>query len=103
MRICFHLQVKLDRLDEYKRLHREVWPDVLAELKRAGIRNYSIYMWEGGHEFGVLECDDWADVQRVLGASSVMAKWEEFMTAYLATPVEAGKGPRLLEEVFRLE
>jgi hypothetical protein len=33
----------------------------------------------------------------------VMAKWEDFMTGYLATPVEAGRGPRILEELFRLE
>ena len=103
MRICFHLQIKPNRLDEYKRLHQEVWPDVLAELKAAGIRNYSLYLWEAGHEFGVLECDDWLEVQRILGESPVMGKWEAFMTDYLATPVEPGRGLRVLEEVFRLE
>jgi len=103
VRICFHLQVKPDRLDDYRRLHRDVWPEVLGQLKSAGIRNYSLYMWEGGHEFGVLECDDWSKVQRILGESPVMKKWESFMADYLATPVEPGRGPQLLEEVFRLE
>ena len=103
MRVCFHLQVKVDRLEEYKRLHREVWPEVLATLKSAGIRNYSLYQWQEGHEFGVLECDDWAETQRLLGESATMQRWEVFMADYLATPVEQGKGPRLLEEVFRLE
>ena len=72
-------------------------------LKAAGVRNYSIYMWEGGHEFGFLECDDWTAVQSYLGKSEMMQKWETFMADYLATPVEPGKGLRLLEEVFRLE
>ncbi|MHB8637172.1 MAG: L-rhamnose mutarotase [Fimbriimonadaceae bacterium] len=103
MRVCFHLQVKPNRLDEYKRLHLAVWPEVLAELKSAGIRNYSLYLWEAGHEFGVLECDDWIAVQAVLGGSPVMARWEAFMADFLATPVTPGAGPRLLEEVFRLE
>lgn len=103
MRVCFHLQVRLERLDEYRRLHADVWPEVLAELKSAGIRDYSIYMWEGGHEFGVLECDDWAETQRRLGASEVMQRWEMFMADYLATPVEPGHGPALLEEIFRLD
>lgn len=103
MRVCFHLQVNLSRLEEYKRIHREVWPEVMTELKAAGIRSYSIYMWEEGHEFGVLECDDWSEVQRILGESPVMKKWEAFMADYLVTPVEPGRGPRLLEEVFRLE
>lgn len=103
MRVCFHLQVKLDRLVEYKRIHAEVWPEVLAELTAAGIRNYSLFMWKDGHEFGVLDCDDWDVVQKHLGQSEVMARWERFMADYLATPVEAGKGPELLERVFHLD
>ncbi len=103
MRICFHLKVKLDRLDEYKRLHAEVWPEVLDALKQAGIRDYSLYMWQDGHEFGVLECDDWEETQRMLGESEAMKKWEIFMADYLATPVEPGVGPNVLEEVFRLD
>ena len=102
MRICFHLRVRPSRLDEYKRIHQAVWPDVLAELKRAGVRNYSIFMWEEGHEFGFLECDDWAETSRRLGESAVMRRWEEFMAGFLETPVGPG-GPRLLEEVFRLD
>lgn len=102
MRVCFHLRVKPDQIAEYKRLHGDVWPEVLAELKAAGVRNYSIFMWEDGHEFGVLECDDWAATCRRLGASTVMRRWEDFMAGFLATPVGPG-GPRLLEEVFRLD
>lgn len=102
MRICFHLRVKPEMIDEYKRLHAAVWPDVLAALRSAGVRNYSIYMWRDGHEFGVLECDDWAAVRRALGASDAVRRWEEFMKAYLETPVSA-EGPELLSEVFRLD
>ena len=101
MRVCFHLRVKPDRLEEYLRIHREVWPEVLWELRSAGVRDYSIYYWQDGHEFGVLECDDWAAVQRYLAASPVMRRWESFMADYLDTPVGEG-GPASLEEVFRL-
>lgn len=103
MRVCFHLQVRSDRLEEYRRLHREVWPELLPELKAAGIRDYSIWLWKDGHEFGVLECEDWEAVQQYLGKSEVVARWEAFMSGFLATPVEPGTSPELLEEVFRLE
>jgi L-rhamnose mutarotase len=31
------------RLEEYKRLHADVWPEVLRVIEQANIRNYSIY------------------------------------------------------------
>ena len=31
--------------EEYEALHRNVWPDVLAQIRRSGIQNYSIYRY----------------------------------------------------------
>jgi len=36
--------VRAEKLDEYKKLHAAVWPDVLRMIKRCNIRNYSIYL-----------------------------------------------------------
>jgi L-rhamnose mutarotase len=33
-----------DKIDEYKRLHAAVWPDVLRMIKQCNIRNYSIFL-----------------------------------------------------------
>ncbi|MEK6648502.1 MAG: L-rhamnose mutarotase [Actinomycetota bacterium] len=30
---------------EYERIHREVWPEVLATLKRVNVQNYSIFRY----------------------------------------------------------
>lgn len=38
--------VKPDKIDEYKRLHAAVWPDVLATLSRNGVQNFSIFLKE---------------------------------------------------------
>jgi L-rhamnose mutarotase len=38
------IEVKADKLDEYKRLHKAVWPGVLALIKTCNLRNYSIYL-----------------------------------------------------------
>ncbi len=36
--------VRSEKLDEYKKLHAAVWPDVLKMIKQCHIRNYSIYL-----------------------------------------------------------
>ena len=38
--------IKPERIEEYKRLHAQVWPDVLEQIKRSNMRNYSIYLRE---------------------------------------------------------
>ena len=38
------IEVREDKLEEYKKLHAAVWPGVLAMIARCNIRNYSIYL-----------------------------------------------------------
>jgi L-rhamnose mutarotase len=33
-----------DKLEEYKKLHAAVWPDVLGMIRQSHIQNYSIYL-----------------------------------------------------------
>jgi L-rhamnose mutarotase len=42
-RICSLINIKPETIVEYERIHANVWPDVLAGLKRANVQNYSIY------------------------------------------------------------
>lgn len=41
------IRLRADREEEYRRLHADVWPGVLAALRRAGVRNYSIFLRDG--------------------------------------------------------
>ena len=43
-RIAFVISVKPEKLEEYKKLHDPIWPELTAELKKAGLRNYSLWM-----------------------------------------------------------
>ncbi len=38
------VEVKSDKVEEYKKLHMAVWPDVLKVIKDCHLRNYSIYL-----------------------------------------------------------
>jgi L-rhamnose mutarotase len=35
-RVCFILQVKPDRIEEYKERHRRLWPEMQAALRETG-------------------------------------------------------------------
>ena len=41
------IRVKPEKIEEYKRLHAKVWPDVLRKIRQCSIRNYSIYYKDG--------------------------------------------------------
>jgi L-rhamnose mutarotase len=42
-RIAFRMQLKPGTLAEYRRRHDAIWPDLVAALHAAGIRDYSIF------------------------------------------------------------
>jgi L-rhamnose mutarotase len=41
------IKLRPEKEAEYRRLHADVWPGVLAALKRANIANYSIFLRDG--------------------------------------------------------
>ena len=41
-RVAFVLKVRADKLEEYKRRHAAVWPDMLQALRETGWHNYSL-------------------------------------------------------------
>jgi L-rhamnose mutarotase len=43
-RYAMVIGVNDDKIEEYKRLHAAVWPDVLRMIAACHIRNYSIYL-----------------------------------------------------------
>jgi hypothetical protein len=51
-RIGFILKVKEDLIDEYKRRHEDVWPEMLEALHRTGWHNYTLFMRDDGMLFG---------------------------------------------------
>jgi len=105
-RIGFVIRVKPERLEEYRRLHNPIWPELAAELKAAGLRNYSLWLREDGTEFGYLECDDWAESCAYLAKSDVHTRWQEMIQDYVLSTgnaESAGQPVQDLEQVFLLE
>ena len=77
-RVAFVMQVKPGQEEEYARRHREVWPQVEADLKRAGVHRMSIFMF-GRQLFLYMEVEDYAAACEVLESSPESVRWEEYM------------------------
>ena len=104
-RVCFLLQVRSDRLDEYRARHREVWPEMLDALREAGWRNYSLFLRPDGLLVGYLETDDFQSALEGMEARDVNARWQAEMAPFFELP-EGGRadtGLERLEEVFHLD
>ena len=65
-RVCFVLQVRPERLEEYKARHREVWPDMLQALRETGWKNYSLFLRPDGMLVGYLETEDFEGAREAM-------------------------------------
>ena len=103
-RVCFLLQVRPDRLEEYRARHRAVWPEMLDALRRAGWRNYSLFARDDGLLVGYLETDDFAAAQAAMERTEVNARWQAEMAEFFELPGDErpDTGLQRLEEVFHV-
>lgn len=99
-RVCFQLQVRPDRLEEYRVRHREVWPEMLDALREARWHNYSLFLRDDGLLVGYVETDDFEAAQRAMAATEVNERWQRDMAAFF--DARADHALVLLEEVFHL-
>ena len=97
------IKVKPEKLEEYKKLHAEPWPDVLMMIRECNIRNYSIY-YKDGFLFSYFEyhgSDFDADMKR-MADDPVTQKWWA-LTDPCQEPLETrapGEWWASMEEVF---
>lgn len=104
-RICFTLQVKRDRLTEYKERHKHVWPEMLAALHETGWRNYSLFLRGDGLLIGYLETVDFAAARRGMAEREVNARWQRDMAPFFEGGQERKADEQMfgIEEVFHLD
>ncbi len=103
-RVCFVLQVKPERLEEYKERHRAVWPEMREALARTGWHNYSLFLRDDGMLIGYMETPDFEQARKDMEALEVNARWQQEMQPFFAAVrgrPDENMAP--LEEVFHLE
>ena len=107
-RSAFVLRVRPDKIDEYLDAHREVWPEMLAALREAGIRNYTIFLKEPENilfAYWQYHGKDFkADMERIKKAPRMQEWWN--ITDAMQIPYDtrkAGDWWAVLENVFHTD
>lgn len=90
-------------LDEYKRRHEHVWPEMLDALSAAGWRNYSLFLRPDGLLIGYLETESFSEALRKMAATDVNERWQrEMKPFFLHAEGRADEMMERIEEVFHL-
>lgn len=102
------ISVRPEKLEEYKQLHAEPWPEMDQALSDANIRNYSIYLREPEMLlFGYWEYTgtDYAADMRVLGEKSITKRWLALTDPCQAPLKSATEGEwwSMLPEIYHLD
>ncbi len=103
-RICFILQVKRDRLEEYKRRHAAVWPEMLRALRDAGWHNYSLFLRDDGLLIGYLETPDFKQALARMAVTDINKRWQQEMAPFFegAPGRMADEQMSPIQEIFHL-
>lgn len=104
-RVCFLLQVKPDRIEDYRARHRAVWPRMQEALQKTGWRNYSLFVRDDGLLVGYLEAEDFAAAQQAMAETEVNAEWQAEMADFFVDldDQRPDEGFVRLAEVFHLD
>ncbi|MCE5250457.1 L-rhamnose mutarotase [bacterium] len=88
---------------EYKRRHDEIWPELSAELAKAGVSDYSIYLDEETltlFAFQKLTDDNTSDS---LPDNPIVKKWWAYMADIMDTNPDNSPVCKPLREVFHMD
>ena len=75
-KVVWRATIRQGMKEEYIRRHNEIWDEMVASLKSAGICNYTIWL-DGDELFGYYECEKGARYALDFQANDpVVQKWE---------------------------
>ena len=105
-RVGFLFKIKKEHQEEYKKHHKNVWPEMLDALKKHGWNNYSIFMTPEGLLFGYFETPhSFEEALDLMATEDINSKWQDFMAPYFENIGDQHPDENMmeLEEVFHTD
>ncbi|MDX1358835.1 MAG: L-rhamnose mutarotase [Clostridia bacterium] len=75
-RYCLIIEVKEAHIDEYIKIHKEPWREMLEAIRDSGIKDEIIYFHKN-QSIIFMECEDFEACNLKLRATEVCKKWDE--------------------------
>jgi L-rhamnose mutarotase len=108
-RYCLTLDLKDDAklIEEYRRHHQKIWPEITASIKGSGIEDLEIYLL-GTRLFMIMQVNESFSFEAKAKAdrdNPKVREWEQLMWKFQEPLPKAGPGEKwiLMERIFKLE
>ena len=88
---------------EYKKRHDEIWPELAAELKAAGVSDYSIFLDEKTLTLFAVQMLSEPNAAAALPQTAIVRKWWASMAPLMEVNPDNSPVEGKLREVFHLE
>ena len=102
-RLAFKMKLKPGRINEYKKRHDELWPDLYRLLKETGLSEYSIFFDEETHVLFAFQKQSGEHGSQDLGKTEIVQRWWKYMSDIMETNPDNSPLSTPLEEVFFME
>jgi L-rhamnose mutarotase len=102
-RFAFKMKLKPGMMQEYKRRHDEIWPELAEVIRAAGISDYSIFLDEETNVLFAVQLQAEDNTAAELPRNPIVRKWWEYMGPLMETHSDNAPVSVELKEVFHLE
>ena len=95
-------RIRPESIEEYKKAHEEMWPEMQKLIRDSGFKNYTIFARDDGTLFAFWEHDNLESGFNKMNESDVRLKWENYMNQFFVKSDSSIIGPEYedLREVW---
>ena len=102
-RIAFKMKLNPGCVEEYKKRHDEIWPELESLLKESGISDYSIFFDKETNTLFAVQKQAAENTARDLKNNPIVQKWWVMLTDIMETNEDSSPVVTPLTEVFHLD
>jgi L-rhamnose mutarotase len=102
-RMAFKMKLNPGMLEEYKKRHDDLWPELHKLLKDSGLSEYSIFFDEETNILFAFQKQAGDKGSQDLGKTDIVKKWWKYMVDIMETNPDNSPVSKELVEVFYMD